>query len=677
MASFFSELKRRHIFRIGIVYLVVGWLLIQLADTTFPALNLPEWTITLVTVLVILGLPVALIIAWAFEVTPKGLKKTRTVADQSVAVLPFGNRSADKENAAFFADGVHDDLLTQLSRIVELKVISRTSVMQYRDTDKTIPEIGHDLGVAAILEGSVQRAGNTVRINVQLIDTRTDEHLWAETYNRGLTAANIFAIQGEIAAAIAASLQATLTRTEKARIGQTPTENLESLYAYQLGRQRLANRIIPDMKDAVAFFEKSVEIDPGFALGYVGIADAHQILYDYSAESLEEMTSHVEPAVAKALELDPHLAEAHSVQGRLQMFGGDYSGAQQAYLKAAKLNPNDTSNLHNLGYMYLNFLGRPHEALENLMKAAELDPLSAILTTHIGETYELLGEYDKALAQHRKALEIKPNFAYAHINISNLQRYSFADPVEALHSCQAACDIDPDNTGFFQVLMLRYLDLGDKDSVKDLVDLAYDRGAERHPNVTRGILYYYLCIGDDDKVRQVAQWRLEEDPGNALGLFVVAAGNAEYGREKYSAAYPNLFNHKGPGIDYVNYVAATDLASVLQRLGETDQANLLLENCADFVSTLPRLGRNGFGITDVRILALQGKKEQALATLRGAIDEGWRADWWLYLKHDPALEALYSEPEFTAMRDKLSAEMATQLARVREMQASSEIPTAP
>ena len=289
MASVWGELKRRNVVRVTVAYSIVSWLILQITDVLMPLLGLPEWVGRLVFLLLVIGFPLALIFAWAFELTPEGIKLDKDIVrsespkrlpsrkldffiigalrlalafviiDQyvldksqpsaettenrrSIAVLPFANRSAAEENAAFFADGIHDELLTRLAKIGDLKVISRTSVMEYRDTTKKMRQIGEELGVGSILEGGVQRAGNTVRINVQLIDAQTDEHLWAHSYDRELNAANIFAIQSEISTSIAKALWVTLSPDEQQRIAAVPTENIEVLEAYFIGQQLVERR---------------------------------------------------------------------------------------------------------------------------------------------------------------------------------------------------------------------------------------------------------------------------------------------------------------------------------------------------------------------------------------------------------------------------------------------------
>ena len=281
-SGLFRELKRRNVFRVAALYAGVGWLVVEIASTVLPTFEAPEWILQVLIFLVMLGFPLALVLAWAFELTPEGLKRDEHVDrsqagagrsgrggnivivsllaavvaflvldrfvwddevetpeavarnERSVAVLPFENMSRDASNEPFTI-GIHDDLVAHISRISSIKTISRTSVLQYRDTTKTIPQIAGELGVAAILEGGVQRAGDRIRINVQLIDAATDEHLWSETYDRQLTGANIFAIQSEIATSIAEALRATLSRDERRRIATAPTHSLAAVETYFLG----------------------------------------------------------------------------------------------------------------------------------------------------------------------------------------------------------------------------------------------------------------------------------------------------------------------------------------------------------------------------------------------------------------------------------------------------------
>src|SRR6266568_2548058 len=305
MSGFFEELQRRKVYRVAAAYIIAAGFIIQIGSAVFPAWELPNWALRLVVVLLLVGFPVALILAWAYDVTPQGIQATPTApgthrrrniialiaiglaisavagfflfprasgrsVEKSIAVLPFQSLSDEKENA-YFADGMQDDILTNLSKIGDLKVISRMSVMSYRgDGVRNAREIGKALGVATLLEGSVRRAGNRIRVSVQLINANDDEHIWAEDYDRDLT--DVFAIQTDLAQKIASSLQAKLSRSEKARIDRMPTQNPDA-YLLFIQAHDYANR--PDMfRDtslkAEQLFEQAIKMDPNFAAAFAG-----------------------------------------------------------------------------------------------------------------------------------------------------------------------------------------------------------------------------------------------------------------------------------------------------------------------------------------------------------------------------------------------------------------------
>src|SRR6202048_839299 len=303
MSSFFEEVQRRKVYRVAAAYIIAAGFIIQIGSAVFPAWELPNWAFRLVVVLLLIGFPIALILAWAYDITPQGIKVTpetsptshrrRNLAllgasgiiisaaagffllppalahkvDKSIAVLPFDNLSQEKENA-FFADGIQDDILTNLSKIGDLKVISRTSVMSYRTKPATVREIAKALGVSSVLEGSVRREGNRVRVNVQLINANNDEHLWANNYDRDLT--DVFAIQTDLAREIAGALQAKLSPTEKAQMERKPTENGEAYLAF-LQAHTLFSQSIEDLeklKQAEQLYERAIQLDPKFALAF-------------------------------------------------------------------------------------------------------------------------------------------------------------------------------------------------------------------------------------------------------------------------------------------------------------------------------------------------------------------------------------------------------------------------
>ena len=356
-SSIWAELRRRRVVQWALAYAAGAWVLLQVLGFVSDSFAWPATVKQIATILLAIGLPIVVVLGWyhgdrgqqrvtgpelavltllllvgggllwlyAQRTVPTTTAGTAvkspptsaaTDARPSIAVLPFENRSEESKDA-FFVDGIHDDILTQLSKVSALKVISRTSVERFRTTDLSVQQVAEQLGVTKILEGGVQRAGDRVRINVQLIDAATDAHLWAETYDRELTAANIFAIQSEVAAAITDALKTTLTPSEQARANAVPTQNLEAWEAYQLGRQRLAKRTSADLADAEQFFREAIDLDPQFALAYVGLADTLSLQLLYSGAPREPALGSAEKAVAEALRLDPNLAEAWTSSGLL------------------------------------------------------------------------------------------------------------------------------------------------------------------------------------------------------------------------------------------------------------------------------------------------------------------------------------------------------------------------
>jgi len=452
-----SELKRRSVFRVGIVYLAATWLLLQVVATVAPILELPNWFERGVLLLLAIGFPVAIILAWAFEITPAGVRRdtgeqsahaprsqvdyiivavlglalTYFVADKfwlssaagrigpeaSIAVLPFTNMTRDEQNDPFI-DGIHDDLLTHMSRIASLRTTSRTSVLQYKDTTKTIPEIGAELGVATILEAGIQRSGDRVRINVQLIDTAADEHIWAEQYDRELTAVNVFEIQSEIAIAIADELQATLTPDERQRLDSVPTQSIAALESYFAGKQLLEERTIESLTAAVEYFEQVVELDPDFALGWSGLADAYMLLPEYSATIDRDMVGERSTyAVARALEIDSDLPYVSSSAAWSKLIHNyDWPGAERTFRRALEIEPDNASVLHWLSHT-LSWRGQTEEAVKMARYAVEVEPDSQLMAMNLAYILVDARQYDEALLVAKNVLTVDPGYMGARRNL--------------------------------------------------------------------------------------------------------------------------------------------------------------------------------------------------------------------------------------------------------------------
>jgi TolB-like protein/Tfp pilus assembly protein PilF len=458
--NFFSELKRRNVYKVAFAYIVAGWALSQGIAQVFPVFDIPNWVIRVIVLLIIIGLPIALVLAWMFELTPAGIKRTETadamapamrkkkyawiyvvvigaaisialfslgrytatntassarteaatVPQKSIAVLPFDNLSRDPDNA-YFAEGVQDEILTRLAKVADLKVISRTSTQHFKSAPENLPEIAKQLGVTNILEGSVQRAADQVRVNVQLINAMTDAHVWAETYDRKLT--DIFAVESEIAKAIAETLQAKLTGAEKTSIAKAPTANPEAYELYLRGRFFWNKRTGTDLRKAIDYFNQAIAKDPNYALAYVGLADSYLLLSSYAAVSPGESLPPARSALKKALELDDSLAEAHASFGLLATLELDLHRAINELKRAVELKPNYATAHHWLALAHMT-LAQFDPAISEAKRAIELDPLSLVINADTSWIYFSARRYDEAEAQVRKTLEIGPQFFLAH-----------------------------------------------------------------------------------------------------------------------------------------------------------------------------------------------------------------------------------------------------------------------
>jgi len=600
---------------------------------------------------------------------------------RSVAVLPFANMSQDAA-AQPFTNGIYDDILTHLSKIRDLKVIARTT-MERLDPSLGIQEIGTKLGVAAVLEGGVQRAGDRIRINVQLNDCETEAHLWAETYDRELTAANIFAIQSEIATSVADALKVTLSPKEHERIAVVPTQNMAAYQAYLLGKQRQRLDTSAALVEAADYFQQAIDLDPSFAMAYVGLADT----YAWQSEldfPFEEMLVKAEAAANKALSLDDGLGEAYNTLAHIKQSRMDFEGAEAAYQRALELSPNYAPAYYWYGNLLREMLGRAAEALELHRRGLALDPLSAPIIADVGQDLAAVGRYDEALAWLKSAVAVDPDYPYFYIIIGVHYWFVSGQLDEAAMSLMKAFSLDPGYSAVPAWLGWLFLDLGDPDRAESWIRRSIALGPEnRWPNAMVQTLHLYLDRNDQaalDSARAV----LAKFPNNAKPELVLAllrnhairAGRYSEARALYEEAFPGLLNDDVSKIKG-NHQAGIDLALILKRSGEQERADLLLNRILTNIQSTQRLGWEGYGVRDVQIYALRGQKRKALSVLRQAIDAGWRTLWWYYLKRDPNLESLHAEPEFQAMVAEIEADMAAQLARVREVERNGELEPIP
>jgi len=448
VSSFFHELKRRKVYRVAVTYVIAAGGIIQLASAVFPAWELPTWALRLVVVLLLVGFPIALILAWAFDVTSSGIQVTPNVPaagngaagrghrrrnifllglsglvaasaagffllphltakkmEKSVAVLPFQNFSDQPENA-YFADGIQDDILTNLSKIGDLKVISRTSVMAYRGTSKSVRQIGKELGVSALLEGSVRREGNRVRVNVQLINAENDHHLWAEDYDRDLT--DVFAIQTDLAQKIAHELQAQLSPTEQAQIIHRPTENGEAYLAFvEAHNLQSSLEDLGKLRQAVQLYDRAIQLDPKFVLAMANLSFLHSWIY-HNFEPTSAERDLAQRYAERALELQPDAPEAHLARGYSLYYGErNYEGALAEFAAAQHGLPNDAQAYLAIGAIQRR-QGKWKESTANLEKAASLNPNDAWTLQNLFFNYQMQRNFEAANRVIDRALAISP-----------------------------------------------------------------------------------------------------------------------------------------------------------------------------------------------------------------------------------------------------------------------------
>jgi TolB-like protein/Flp pilus assembly protein TadD len=540
LPGFFGEVRRRKVYRVAAAYIIAAGGVIQLASAAFPAWELPSWTLRVLIVCLLMGFPVALVLAWAFDITGDGIEITpdgatskrharrnmilliacglilsaaaglfllpRVAAhkvDRSIAVLPFQNLSDEKENA-YFADGVQDDLLTNLSKIGDLKVISRTSVMPYRATRSNAREIGKALGVGTILEGSVRRVGNRVRVNVQLINAENDQHIWAEDYDRELT--DVFAIQSDLAQKIAGELRAKLSPTEKAQIERKPTENSEAYLAFVEAHDLLTrpDRLRADTEKAEQLFQKATRLDPNFARAFAGLAWVEDWMY-HSFDPTPARKAKAQAAAEEALRLEPDLPDAHLALGFYHYYcQRNYQSALDEFAIAKKSLPNSADICLAIGAIQRR-QGKWAESTANMEKAASVSPKDAFLLMNLADNYRAADDFEHADKLFDRAIEAAPNSVSARTGKAMLAvdlRGDLSEIDKQLAHIQPGATSDAEGTlgrAYLLMLQRRF-----HDAVAILKQLPGDvRSDDKPKEYLEGALYTF--VNDKEHARSAFQ----------------------------------------------------------------------------------------------------------------------------------------------------------------------------
>jgi TolB-like protein/Tfp pilus assembly protein PilF len=660
--GFLEEVKRRKVYRVAAAYIIAAGGVIQLASAAFPAWELPNWALRLVITLLLLGFPIALMLAWAYDITPQGVRATPTSGvpgshrrrniimlvatgviisaaagffllprvsahkvDKSIAVLPFENLSGDKENA-YFADGIQDDLLTNLAKIGDLKVISRTSVMPYRGKASNLREIGKVLGVGTILEGSVRRAGNRVRVNVQLINAQNDGHIWAEDYDRELT--DVFAIQTDLAQKIANEMRAKLSPSEKAQIEHKPTENGEAYLAFvQAHNVSMAVEDFEKLKDGEQLYQRAIDLDPNFALAIACYSQLESWIvhtFDRTPERREKARTLAE----RALQLQPDLPEAHLARGFSYYYGdNNYEAALKEFEIAQSGLPNESEVYLALGAIQRR-QGKWAESTANLEKAASLNPKDIWALQNLAFNYQMLRDFDKANKTIDRALTLDPTAAgplEVKSKLAILEKGDFGvaeKAFEAVKSVPLTGELKLKITSSrIEVFLLerKYQEgLQQAESLPDEQIAAFPAGLCAK--------YYYIGFG---------RKALHDEPG-AQAAFQKAKSAAEE-RVKRSPDSED---------------AHIQLAKVLAHLGEKDAA---LAEAQRATELLPE-SKDAFGGPEItaavaEVYATLGEKARAIEILDGLLSRP-SAITVEGLKTNPIWDPLRSDPRFQALMQK-------------------------
>jgi TolB-like protein/Flp pilus assembly protein TadD len=608
MRGFFSELKRRKVYRVAVAYAVGAWLIAQVVTQIFPVFEVSQWALRTMIVLLVVGFPVALILSWAFDITPQGIKRTEDVdlaqsrlsraepiPEKSIAVLPFENLSDDRQNT-YFADGIQDDILSSLAKVADLKVISRTSVRQFRGTDRNLREIGRALGVAHILEGTVRRAGNRVRVNTQLINARTDAHVWSDTFDREMT--DLFALQSELAEQIVAALRANISPQERASLQIHPTANLAAYDLYLRARDLFRWSGAGDPREsgekALDLLDQAIARDPEFALAYSLASRFHSELYWFGYDKTRSRLAKGKAAVDRALQLRPELGDAHLALGYHYYYGyRDYERAKRELAIAARATPNDAEVWDGLAAVSRRE-GKWDDAVANFERARQLDPHNAAVIWNLGETYSSRGRFDDARRTFAEGLSIKPDahlFALAQAAIELKQN---GDP-RALRAAVRKIPGEFDPGGAVTTIALRL----------SLIERDYDdaervlRVSSRHEYNDQGIGGTAACLdgygfpkswyegliargrGQADLAQQMFEsartateacvWRSPEDAKAKvmLGLIDAMLGRKEEALREGRRAMELLPIAKDA---YDGPIIATNLAVIYAQVGEPDLA---------------------------------------------------------------------------------------------------------
>ena len=731
--SFFEELKRRNVFRVGLAYVVTAWLIVQVADVALDAFGTPEWVMKTLLLLLIIGFPLALIFAWAFEKTPEGLKLEKNVdrsksitnvtgkrmdrgiiialaiavafllvdkfflqespgtvqqvtAEQvaaesqsaektsnqrSIAVLPFVDMS-EAGDSAYFADGLSEELLNLLAKIKELQVAGRTSSFAFKGNNQDLRLIGEQLNVENVLEGSVRRAGNKVRVTAQLVSAKDGYHIWSETYDRELT--DIFAIQDDIAYHVVEALKIELLGVQSKPVSQFETASAEAYNSYLLGRGKLRDMSFASLRQALQYFKEAIASDSSYAPAYAGLAETAARLYETGAMSRNEFLETASGAIDRALALDPKNVEALAILGSLRVAENRFEEAAQAYRQSLALSPNNVTALAAYGDALLD-AGDFAQALDVFQRAARLNPLSVNDQWNVADALEKMGRCDEALEVFARVRVLDDKDASGWYGAARCMiwegRVDRAVPMQ-----KEAVRLDPEDFETMGGLAMLYRQLGAMDEARDWAarSLAEGPGQPLPLAVSAD-----MAAGDGDlaKAQKVARdaldGKLTNRHGSADSFLDIGLGQASTGEDynellEYEQFYsPLLFENPPRFTAWWQVGAAARVAYIYRQLERTREYEQLIRATDDYLARLPGTMMSSYLLQSVaRLQVLEGRPEAAIEAIRNA-SGGFIWNWFL-LADDPVLAPIGDDPRFKAVIADIERKMAEQRASLREKQ---------
>jgi len=735
--SLIKELKRRNVFKVGVAYLVVSWLIIQISALAVPALNLPAMVNTLVFYFLLIGFPVALLFAWAYELTPEGIKKSKHVESEasithltgrkidfiiigalilviiglsyshynqmpieqkqdnvglsesvSIAVLPFADMSPDKDHE-YFSDGISDEILNLLAKIPKLRVTSRSSAFSFKSVNPKpgIPEIAEKLGVNHVLEGSVRKSGNQVRITAQLIDAASDKHLWSETYDRNLS--DIFKVQDEISAAIVKALKAKLGINIVSHSSNSQSINPEAYDLYLQGKQAFENGSFEGYEEAIDLYKASLEIEPNFENSLLGLATTQLRQIGTGSKKFNpEVLIETKQLVDKVLEKNHNSGDAYVILAMMESLKDSTNRSLiKNYIKEAyRLDPYNAEIIAT----YAGLLGKKdEETVKALFKRAEkIDPLNVnILLTKAGYLENRLNQYNDAELAYKKSANLNPKDPNSQFLLSVLYAHRLGDLYAAIISVEKAGDIDREDPDTGIHLSRYYLSLGDGIRALDYVDQAISL----MPNSGEALMTKVAVltyIGDKKQALELLNTTLNNSDvfyrrSSKHGLLRLGA-KLLIEQEKYLEAeyllltyFPDLTNYdfSQPALEYDEIAMYSPVLSNIYRIsGRNAQAQSVSTRNKTIDKALLLDDKRRLNGLDYIRLADTGmgrlRDEEVIEYLEASFDEGFYGDWRLFVMMNPVFNPLHNHPRYIALVKRFEDEMARQLALVnaRELQ---------